>query len=154
MRRRPDIPDQILERWASWRLNSLTEIGTGPCALVRFREPAGTALAGSRSLYLGRSCPAMAALNAHLVSQLGREKVSLLLALYGLPGDDYPKIRALGISQNGVKRLRKTARTIARYHIPSSVMGDHRHDSDPCQPDTQRKHPRSTTDDPRPGVAA
>lgn len=117
MRRRSDIIDQLLERWASWRITEELYSGTGPSALVRFREPASTRVNGSRLLYFGRRCQNMAALNGDLVSQLGHWQVNVLLMLYGLPGDDSRKVRQFGVNLDDVRRLRKNARDIARHHI-------------------------------------
>ena len=83
MARRPDVIDRVLEHWASWRITLELYEGTGPSAIVRFREPAGTALVGSRPLFHGCASRRLAALNADLCIHLGPSRIHCLLALYG-----------------------------------------------------------------------
>lgn len=121
MRRRIDVIDRMLERWASWRMTEVIYTGTGPSSLVRFSEPATTTVNGTRLLYCGRSSRRMGALNSDLISRLGHRKVNILLMLYGLPGDDQRKVRQYGICADRVSQLRHHARVIALQHLPASL---------------------------------
>lgn len=121
MARRPDVIDRVLEHWASWRITLELYEGTGPSAIVRFREPAGTALVGSRPLFQGSTSRRLSALNADLCMHLGAVRVNGLLALYGLPGEDSFKARRLGISLSNLNTVRKRARVIALQHISPTV---------------------------------
>ena len=116
MARRPDVIDRVLEHWASWRITLELYEGTGPSAIVRFREPACTTLAGSRPLFCGNVSRRLAALNADLAMHLG-SNVNLMLALYGLPGEDSIKARQVGICLSNLNTIRKRARAIALWHI-------------------------------------
>lgn len=121
MGRRPDTLDRVLEHWASWRLTQELYEGTGPSAIVRFREPAGTAVTGSRPLFYGSASRRLAALNADLCIHLGAVQVNCLLALYGLPGEDSLKARRFGLSLSKLGTIRKQARVIALQHISPAI---------------------------------
>ena len=121
MRRRTSITDRMLEHWASWRITEELYSGTGPSAIVRFREPAGTVRTGSHPLYLGVSDRRLSSLNADLAVTLGHRDVCVLLMLYGLPGDDGLKMRQYGLSPAGVDSLKRRARVVARRHIPHTI---------------------------------
>ena len=121
MARRPDVIDRVLEHWASWRITLELYEGTGPCAIVRFREPAGTTLVGSRPLFQGGTSRRLSALNADLCIHLGPTKINGLLVLYGLPGEDNFKARCLGMSLSNLNTIRKRARVIALQHISPTI---------------------------------
>lgn len=129
MRRRIDVIDRMLEHWASWRISEELYAGTGPSSLVRFSEPAGTTVNGTRLLYFGRISQRMGALNSDLISYLGRWQVNILLMLYGLPGDEQRKLRQFGVSTDAVRTLRQQARNITLHHLPSSLRYGGSHDA-------------------------
>lgn len=108
----------MLEHWASWRICEELYSGTGPSALVRFREPAGTYRSGSHPLYLGVCDRRLSAMNADLTTTLGHWNIGVLLLLYGLPGNEGLKLRQYGISPDGAESLKRRARVVARRHIP------------------------------------
>ena len=128
MRRRTSVTDRMLERWASWRITEELYTGTGPSAIVRFREPAGTDRTGSFPLYLGICDRRLSALNADLVTAIGHRDLGILLMLYGLPGDDGLKVRHYGLSPDGVDSLKSRARVVALRHIPHTL----RTPQEPC----------------------
>ncbi len=127
MRRRPDLTDTLLEHWASWRITLELYEGTGPSAIVRFREPAGTSVSGSRPLFQGMPSRRLSALNADLCIHLGPVKTYLLIALYGLPGEDHFKARRFGISLSAFSAIRRQGRVIARQHLSPArlTIGEH-----------------------------
>lgn len=119
----------MLEHWASWRITEEIYAGTGPSALVRFREPAGTARTGSHPLYLGVCDQRLSALHADLAITLGHRDLGILLMLYGLPGNDGLKMRQYGLSPAGVDSLKRRARVVALRHIPHTIPMEVCHDS-------------------------
>ena len=121
MRRRTSITDRMLEHWASWRITEELYSGTGPSAIVRFREPAGTVRTGCHPLYLGVSDRRLSALNADLAVTLGHRDVSVLLMLYGLPGDESLKRHQYGLSPAGIDSLKSRARVVAQRHTPHTL---------------------------------
>ena len=134
---RRSIADRMLEHWASWRITRELYSGTGPSAIVRFREPAGTARIGSHPLYLGRCDRKLAALNTDLCLALGHRDICVLLMLYGLPGDEGLKMRQYGLSPAGVDDIKHRARVVALGHIPHTVKtGAREEDHEPRAQDT------------------
>lgn len=121
MRHRTSVTDRMLEHWASWRITEELYSGTGPSAIVRFREPAGTYRSGSHPLYLGVCDRRLSALNADLAITLGHRDLGVLLTLYGLPGDERLKMRQYGLSPSGVDNLKSRARVVALRHIPHTI---------------------------------
>ncbi len=119
----------MLEHWASWRITEEIYAGTGPSAIVRFREPAGTARTGSHPLYLGVCDQRLSALHADLAITLGHRDLGILLMLYGLPGNDGLKMRQYGLSPSGVDSLKRRARVVALRHIPHTIPMEVCHDS-------------------------
>lgn len=111
----------MLEHWASWRITEELYSGTGPSAIVRFREPAGTVRTGCHPLYLGVCDRKLSALNADLAVTFGHRDLGILMMLYGLPGDDGLKMRQYGLSSSGLDSLKSRARTVAQRHIPHTL---------------------------------
>lgn len=111
----------MLEHWASWRITEELYSGTGPSAIVRFREPTGTVRTGSHPLYLGVCDQKLSALNVDLTVTLGHRDLGILLMLYGLPGDEGLKMRQYGLNPAGIDCLKRSARVVALRHIPHTV---------------------------------
>ena len=130
MRQRPDAVDALLEAWAAWRITYEVYEGTGDSALARFRDPVSTHPGGPRILWHGHIRSQLSVLNSQLMAELGGERVSLLVMLYGLPGTVARKAQQVALCTRTLARLRKQARQLAGLFIDQQIQATH-HDSNP-----------------------
>ena len=117
MRQRPDAIDALLEAWAGWRITYELYEGTGDSPISRFRDPVSTHPVGPRVLWHGQIRSQLSVLNSQLMSDLGGERVSLLVMLYGLPGTVARKAQLTNLCTRTLSRLRKRARHLVGLFI-------------------------------------
>ena len=112
MRRRPDAIDALLDAWAGWRITYELYEGTGDSPIARFRDPVSTHPVGSRILWHGQIRSQLSRLNSQLMADLGGERVTILVMIYGLPGTVQRKAETLSLCTRTLARLRKHARLL------------------------------------------
>ncbi|WP_252180204.1 hypothetical protein [Endozoicomonas sp. 4G] len=117
MRHRPDAIDALLEAWAGWRITYELYEGTGDSPIAHFRDPVSSHPFGSRVLWYGYICSELSQLNSKMIAELGGERVSLLVMMYGRPGTIARKAQQLDLCVRTLARIRKRARRLAELFI-------------------------------------
>ncbi len=117
MRHQRDAIDALLEAWAGWRITYELYEGTGDSPIAHFRDPVSSHPFGSRVLWYGYICSELSQLNSQMIAELGGDRVSLLVMMYGRPGTIARKAETVGLCIRTMARIRKRARLLAGLFI-------------------------------------